>query len=304
MLKIYACGGTGINVARQLKDLDIDICYIDGSDSNTKGLENSVFLIPGQEGAGKDRTVTYENFKEISGDVLIRFKPSNTLNVVLSSLSGGSGSVIAPLVTRHLIEGGHNTIVIGIDSRTSTREIENSLKSLLTYRGVSSSLGKSVAVFYIENSSRRETDQTAIRFINLLSLLVDTNKTEEFDRADLRNFIQYERVTDNRPSVTILEVGPNQPVTPESGTVVVSSLLMTSNREATVYPVIPDYLATCIINDRNFDLDDIRIDAVLGKLSIITDEFEAQLQKSAENKKINKFKEVEVKSAAGDGMVL
>lgn len=90
MLNIYACGGTGINIARQIKDLDVNIFYIDGSDSNLKGVsEDQVFLIPDQDGAGKDRTVTYNNFKNIVEDVLIRFKPSETLNVVISSLSGG-----------------------------------------------------------------------------------------------------------------------------------------------------------------------------------------------------------------------
>lgn len=305
MLNIYACGGTGINIARQIKDLDVNIFYIDGSDSNLKGVsEDQLFLIPDQDGAGKDRTVTYNNFKNIVEDVLIRFKPSETLNVVISSLSGGSGSVVGPLVCKELISNGQNTIVIGVDSKHSLIEITNSMKTLLTYKSISASTNKCVSLFYVSNTTRKEADQTAVRFINLLSVLVDRENTQEFDTRDLKNFINFSTVTDNRPSVSILEVGPNQPITPEKGTVVASSILMTSNQDATIYPVVPEYLSTCVVTDRSFDLEDIRLDNVLGKHSLIVETFEQEIQTQMDNKKINKYKEVEISDSTEDGMVL
>ena len=305
MLNIYACGGTGINIARQIKDLDVNIFYIDGSDSNLKGVsEDQVFLIPDQDGAGKDRTVTYNNFKNIVEDVLIRFKPSETLNVVISSLSGGSGSVAGPLLCKELISNGHNTIVIGVDSKHSLIEITNSMKTLLTYKSISASTNKCVSLFYVSNTTRKEADQTAVRFINLLSVLVDRKNTQEFDTRDLQNFINFSAVTDNRPSVSILEVGPNQPITPEKGTVVASSILMTSDQDATIYPVVPEYLSTCVVTDRSFDLEDIRLDNVLGKHSLIVETFEREIQIQMDNKKINKYKEVEISGSTEDGMVL
>lgn len=305
MLNIYSCGGAGANVCKQIKDLDVNIFYIDGSDSNLKGVQESqIFLIPDQDGAGKDRTITYNNFKDIVEDVLIRFKPSDVLNVVISSLSGGSGSVVAPLVCKELIKRGHNTIVIGIDSKHSLIELRNSMKTMMSYKTVSSATNKCISFFHIENTTRKEADQTAIRFINLLSVLIDRKNTAEFDSTDLHNFINYSNVTDNRPSVSMLEVGPNQQVTPTKGTIVASSILMTSNRDSTIYPVTPEYLSTCIITDSNYDLDDIRIDNVLGKLSQVIDQFEQEIQAQTDNKKINKFKEVEIIDATDDGMVL
>ena len=305
MLNIYACGGTGINIARQIKDLDVNIFYIDGSDSNLKGVsEDQVFLIPDQDGAGKDRTVTYNNFKNIVEDVLIRFKPSDVLNVVISSLSGGSGSVVSPLICKELISNGHNTIVVGVDSKHSLIEIRNSMKTLLTFKSISASVNKCISLFHVSNTTRKEADQTAIRFINLLSVLVNRKNTDEFDTRDLRNFINFNTVTDNNPSVSILEVGTNQPLTPEKGTVVVSSIFMTTDRNSTIHPVVPEYLSTCIVTDSNFNLEDIRIDNILGKLSIIIDQFERDIQLQTDNKKINKFKEVEVIGATDDGMVL
>lgn len=89
-IKVYAAGGAGINVAKQLTDLDIDVNMIDTSESNLKACgTNNVFLVDGLDGAGKNRKISYDNFKDISSDVLIKFKPSEQLNVVISSVSGG-----------------------------------------------------------------------------------------------------------------------------------------------------------------------------------------------------------------------
>lgn len=90
MLKIYSAGGAGTNVAKQVNDLDVEVCYIDTSMSNLKGIDsNEVFILEGMDGAGKNRALTYEGFKDVANEVLIRFKPSEQLNVVISSLSGG-----------------------------------------------------------------------------------------------------------------------------------------------------------------------------------------------------------------------
>lgn len=305
MLNIYACGGTGANVCKMVKDLDVNIFYIDSSDSNLKGINDSqIFLIPDQDGAGKDRSLTYENFKDVVEDVLIRFKPSDTLNVVVSSLSGGSGSVISPMVTKQLVAEGHTTIVIGIDSKHSLIELRNSMKTLRTFKGISNAVGKCISLFHIENTTRKEADQTAIQFINLLTLLVDRKNTDEFDTSDLKNFINFSKVTDNSPSVSMIEIGANQPVSATKGTVVASSVLVTSDRNATIYPVMPEYLSTCIVTDPSYNLDDIRIDNVLGKLTIVIEQFEEEIKTQTDNKKINKFKEVEVADATDDGMVI
>lgn len=87
---IYACGGCGTNIAKQLKDLDFNISYIDTSTSNLKGIKSdSIYILENVDGAGKDRAKTYHHFKDESQDIIVRFKPSPVLNIVVSSLSGG-----------------------------------------------------------------------------------------------------------------------------------------------------------------------------------------------------------------------
>lgn len=305
MLRIYCAGGTGTNIGKSIKDLDVDVCYIDTSDSNLKSVDmDHVFLVPEISGAGKDRSLTYEKFKDIVEEVLIQFKPSDVLNIVVSSLSGGSGSIIAPLITKELISNGQNVIVIGIDSRQSLIELNNSVKTLKTYKSFSDVTGKCVSLFYVENHNRKEADQRAIQFINLLTLLIDKQNTDEFDVTDLRNFINFNKVTDNQPSVSILEVTQNEPVTPEKNTAVVSTILMSSDRNATIFPVTPEYLATCIVTDKSYNGPDVRMDNVLGKLTIIVDALDQEIKQCQDNKKLSKHKELAVQGSTSDGVVL
>lgn len=304
-ITVWSCGGCGTNIAKQLNDLDIDINYIDTSTSNLKGVKSdNIFLIEDIDGAGKDRSKTYEYFKHIAEDVLIRFKPSDNLNIVISSLSGGSGSVISPLVTKELIQKGYNTIVIGVDSRHSVKELDNSVKTLKTYKAISDSVNKAISLFYIENTNRKETDKQAIWFITMMSLLVNKNKTEEFDTSDLNSFINFDKVTDNTPTVSIIEVNANEVITPTKNTSVVSTILLTTDKNSTIQPVIPEYLTTCVVTDSQYSNEDIRVDNYIGKLTQIVESMESEITEHQNNKKINKFKDLEVSESNSDGMVL
>ncbi len=305
MISVFACGGCGTNIARQISDLDIEVNYIDTSTSNLKGVKSdNIFVLENIDGAGKDRSKTYEHFKDIADDVVIKFKPSPSLNVVVSSLSGGSGSIIAPLVTKELIRQGHNTIVIAIDSKHSVKELDNTIKAFQTYKSISNGIKKAISIFYIENSNRKESDNKAVWFINLLSLLVNKEQTEEFDTTDLTNFINFDRVTDNAPTVSILEVNENETITPEKNTTIVSSILLTTDKHSVIKPVVPEYLSTCVVTDPQYKNEDIRVDNILGKLSIIVDEMERQHKEHKDNKKVNKFKELEVQGSNSDDVVL
>lgn len=305
MISVFACGGCGTNVAKQISDLDVEVNYIDTSTSNLKGVKSdNIFVLENIDGAGKDRSKTYEHFKDIVEDVLIKFKPSQSLNVVVSSLSGGSGSIIAPLVAKELIRNGHNTIVIAIDSKHSVKELDNTIKAFKTYKSISDGIKKAISIFYIENSNRKESDNKAVWFINLLSLLVNKQHTEEFDTTDLTNFINFDRVTDNAPTVSILEVNENETINPEKNTTIVSTILLTTDKHSTIKPVVPEYLSTCVVTDPQYKNDDIRVDNILGKLSIIVDDLEREIKELQDNKKINKFKELEVQGSNKDDVVL
>lgn len=304
-IAVFACGGAGTNIAKQIKDLDIDTYYIDTSTSNIKGVKSdNIFLLDNIDGAGKDRSKTYEHFKDNAEDVIIKFKPSKSLNVVISSLSGGSGSIIAPLVAKELISKDFNTIVVAIDSRNSIKELDNCIKTFKTYKSISDTIKKSISIFYVENDTRKDCDNKVIWFVTLLGILMNKQKTEEFDTTDLTNFINFEKVTDNQPNVCIIEINANETITPEKNTSIVSSILLTKDRESSIKPVIPEYLATCVVTDPNYSNEDIRIDNILGKLPIIVSEMEKEIKEYKDNKKINKVIDMAIDNSNDDGVVL
>lgn len=305
MVAVYACGGTGVNIGKKLNDLDMDIYFIDTSYSNLRGVNNeNVFVVEGIDGAGKDRSKTFEHFKDIAEDILIRFKPSEDINIVISSLSGGSGAVISPLVTRELLKNNKNVIVIGIDSRNSVKEIDNTIKTMKTFKSIAGMVEKPVALYYIENEQREKADKEAIYFINLISLLFDRKNTEELDVSDVSHFIDYTKVTSNQPSVGIIEVTDNSPQASKKDTFVVGSILVTKNNTSTLKEPIPEYAATCVVTDKNYNNEDIRINNVLGEFALIIDELESTIKKLLDEKKISKIKDLEVKASNDHGIVL
>lgn len=304
-VSIYACGGCGVNIAKMIKDIDAEINYIDTSVSNLKSVNSpNVFLVEGMDGAGKDRSVAYHNFKDISGDVLLKYKPSEQLNIVISSLSGGSGSILAPMVASKLLEQGRSVIVIGVNSKHSIVELRNTVNTLKTYKATSSNAAKPISMYYIENTSRVEADRQALHFVNLLSLLTDKKVTEEFDNSDLKSFLYYDKVTANEPTLAILEVAPNDATVAQKGTSIVGTILITKNKSSNIQGTTPEYLSTCIVSDPDYNNEDIRLNSVLGKFSIILEDLEKDIQSHVDAKRVNKIKDVDVQTSNSDGVFL
>lgn len=304
MLNVICCGGAGSNVGKQITDLDVNTFFIDTSTSNLKGVdENRIYKVEGIDGAGKDRKITHENFKN-PDEVILHAKLVGKVVVLVHSLSGGSGSIIGPVMARELVKQGFTVFVVVIDSTTSVIEIDNCIKTLKTYKSFSNGLKKSFSIYPIHNGSRKEADGRAISFINLLSLLVNKEHTEEFDTSDLRNFVNFDNVTDNEPNVSIIEINANESIVPEKNTSIVSTVLLTTDKNSSIKPVIPEYLSVCVVTDKNYKNEDIRIDNVLGKLSLIVGGYEAQKKECSDNKRINKFNDVEVGETTDDGAVV
>ena len=305
-LSLYACGGAGVNIAKSIRDPNIHITFIDTSVSNLKTVPSeNIFLVDGMDGAGKNQAKTYGNFKDIAEDVLVTHKPSDKLNVVISSLSGGSGGISAVLLTRELVKRGLPVIVIGIDSRNSVKEIDNSVKSLKNYKSlICDRMKKPVSMYFIENGVRSDADRSAVNFISLLSLLVDKGATDEFDTSDLKSLIYFDTVTDNHPTMSILEVNPNDATAPEKGTSIVGTVLVTKDKASTIAANKPEYFAMCVVTDPDFRAEDIRLNSVLGKHSIIIGSLEAEMQSLLDSKRVNKVHEVELSDANDDGVFL
>lgn len=298
-IAVYAVGGSGINIARQVKDLDIQMTYIDTSASNTRGLDphDAVFLLEDMDGAGKLRTADiYHRFVETIPKILLQQKPSESLNIVIAGLAGGSGSTGGPALAAELVRMGKNVIVVGLDSTSSVIELENSLQTLRSYRGLVSELKKPLSMFYVQNNNRREADKEALGFINLMATICDKTRTDEFDVADLTSFLNFDRVTANAPTLAMIEFSDNEELLPEKRTSIVGTIFVTKDRNVALKPMIPDYLATCVMTDPEFAEDELRINSVLGKSLILTEELESRIQTHKESRQIHAVKDLVVPS--------
>lgn len=303
-IRVYLCGGTGVNIGKKIKS-KVDLVYVDTSTSNLKNVDKElIMLIEDMDGAGKLRSNTYEKFKDIVDDVLIKFKPSNELNIVISSLSGGSGSVCSPLITKRLLEEGKNVMVLAVDSKHSVIEINNTIKTLKTFKSISNNISKNVSIVYFDNTNRTEIDNKCVWTVELMTLLVDKQRTEEFDISDLHNFLNFDKVTDTKANVSFVEIRNNDAIVQEKNTSIVSTILLTKDRNSTINSALPEYLATCVVTDKDYTVGDVRIDNVVGLLAITIDQLEAQIKELSDNKKINKVRTVEVVSDNDDGMIL
>jgi len=126
-IRIYGCGGAGINLTSHFINLPADGNYaevlaamVDTSRSNisTDIAEDLCYILPEVDGSGKVRKENHEVIGGVVKQILLQHKPED-LNVVVFSGSGGSGSVIGPLITKELLSREHSVICVMVGSDES-----------------------------------------------------------------------------------------------------------------------------------------------------------------------------------------
>lgn len=216
-LKLFACGGAGINIASHFESFrgkqdsgfaNIDICYVDTSRSNLKSNldEESVYILDGVDGSGKVRAENHKQIAECALDILQKHKPSD-INIVISSGSGGSGSVVAPTLVSELLSRDIPVIVIVVGSTDSRIELENTIKTLKSYEAIAQMRKAPVNALYYENSKstvRSNVDGQVQTAIALLATLF-SKQNKELDSSDLYNWLYYTKVTSYQAHLSYME---------------------------------------------------------------------------------------------------
>ena len=206
-VSIYACGGLGCNLLKALPivtEQDIGLAnvsryYIDTSMSNLHDLSENdkpnTYLFEGIDGSGKIRKENHELISKSTLSILQEMKPED-FSILISSASGGSGSMISSAILSELLKRNKLVVSIVVGSTNSHIEIENTIKTLKTYDNISAKLNKTIAVHYLENSrsiKREEVDKTALSaVIGFLTLFSGNNA--ELDTADLKNWLHHDKL--------------------------------------------------------------------------------------------------------------
>ena len=205
-VKLYACGGAACNIGKLTEGFrhsnvsgfsSLDIVYIDTSDSDFDGLpEEHIYKIKEKDGSGGLRKHNAQAIAKYVQEILQTHKPLN-LNIVLSSASGGSGSVTSPTITNELLKKGENVIVILVGAVDTRLYINNTLNTLKSYENISRTNQKSLVLKYLQNpssSKHKEVDEEVKFTISALCMLF-SGQNKSLDSQDLRHWINFDKVT-------------------------------------------------------------------------------------------------------------
>lgn len=215
-LKVYGCGGCGINLAKTFANTPIQAgyaasatAYIDTSHSNLVGVDSSQFHLITDEADGSGK-VRRDNAAVISENIRIALQEHTpaTFNIVVFSASGGSGSVIGPLLLKELLERGVPAMAVVVGSSESSITATNTQNTIKSLAAIGQSLDKPMVMSYQHNSReniRSEVDGVCLATINTIAALC-SEQNDELDTSDVRNWLFYNHSTTVEAQLSLLEV--------------------------------------------------------------------------------------------------
>lgn len=174
VVRIIACGGIGTdNVVVYEEDRGQEVppgfaqmltCYVDTSDSDMDSripVEAMYRMAKKSDGtvvngSGKLRVENGEEIARLIKEILAKFRPGD-LTIVISSTSGGSGSVFAPFLAKELLDRDLDVIAFGIGTTGDMIEIRNNISTVKSYDKFARAAGKPLPFFYTQYGNGRPT---------------------------------------------------------------------------------------------------------------------------------------------------
>ncbi|AXH70800.1 tubulin-like protein [Vibrio phage BONAISHI] len=222
LIQIYGCGGCGTNIVQNKLEVPRHAQYgktsvvaIDTSDANYDADKGVPFYrIPGTEGMGRKRGFALDVAEDKIDDILKRHKPGS-MNVIIASAGGGSGSVIGLLLAKEFMRRSIPFVVQLVASSTSQLDAQNSHGTMLSFQKAVNETGKVLPVMYYENidgSSQRDGDGNrdqvdAVLVKDLLTLIFTCSEQHKaLDRQDVTNWLDYPSVTKIEPKLVEVKV--------------------------------------------------------------------------------------------------
>jgi hypothetical protein len=251
-VRLYACGGAGINIAKTMEKFRgvsepgmavLDQVYIDTSHSNAKGVDSEKsYFFDDMDGSGKVRRENHEAIASRTREILLKFPPMD-LNIILSSGSGGSGSVIGPSLVSELLDRDLPVVVIMIGTTDTRLEIDNTVKTIKSYEAISRLRKTPVAMGYFQNGTITPRPQVDIAVLQLISALMTmfSRENSELDSKDLHNFLHFDKVTTFQPQLaSLISVNGDFPPGLTTGSAISVATLCKEGAISSL-PFVPDY---------------------------------------------------------------
>lgn len=217
-LNVYCCGGAGVNIGFLLRKVNflnnpgyanMKIIFVDTAIANLRGRNidgEEVYIIDGRDGSGGMRK---ENSKPIAAcmdDILLRH-PAARYNIVISSISGGSGSVIAPNLVSKLLAEDFLAVGIVIGDTSTGIFADNTVKTIQSFStAVSKFAQKTLPLTVVLNHNTRprvSVDNAVLQHVAYYAALF-SETLMALDYSDIYNWIHQERVTGIKAPLTMV----------------------------------------------------------------------------------------------------
>jgi len=187
---LLGVGGAGKKAAIRFSEnhnIDIPITTIDtsGSEAAPKGV--NVIRMENLNGSGKYRK---ENSKEITNAIskYVGENPFTDVTVIVHSLSGGSGSVIGPLLVGEILRANKVVIVIGIVDTDSDIDTVNAFNTLESFKNFAENRKSYLPIMMFDNDhGRRTVDNGIDRVLSHLVRLLNI----PYDGLDMQDRIKF-----------------------------------------------------------------------------------------------------------------
>lgn len=156
-IQIIGAGGAGkvcaIRFAEQFPNaLKISTIDTSGVPNDISGIE--IFKVKDLNGSGKLRKNNIEPITNFVADYVAR-KPFEDITIIIMSLSGGSGSVVGPLLIDEILRQNKIAIVFGIIDTDSEIDTLNALNGLRTLDNISSNRKGYLPIILFSNKDGR-----------------------------------------------------------------------------------------------------------------------------------------------------
>lgn len=243
---IWGVGGAGTNIVSALGEIsdreamaNSRNVYIDTSRSNLSSdiADENVFIVTrdGKEldGSGGVRATNVDPIAAEMRNAIRQFKPAK-YNIIVGSISGGSGSVILTLLAQELLSAGHKCVFVLIGSSESEIRVINTVRSLGSLEITATATKRPVVAVYVDykrGTARKVVDNNVIAVIGRLSIFF-SGCFHGLDTNDVDNFLDYTRIpsmTSIAPQLCLLSIIDETPAvdTYEHNAISIGSLYLT-----------------------------------------------------------------------------
>lgn len=216
VINIYALGGCGINILDKLYDqhllvddtksdkvnpeeynmptpyaLDTSLSNLEKVNENIFGEDKERRMLISDIGAGKDRSSLQHEIQKY----IDRHKVTDTakdINILIFSLSGGSGSVIGPMLAYEFAKRGKAVIIVGVIDVGSRQDCTNSIDTMKELDATARKYGQYYPLMLFNNVGvgRRKVNAAAVqRILEALAIFSDSS-IEELDYSDRMRFLR------------------------------------------------------------------------------------------------------------------